>query len=278
LSNVDATRDGLVGRLDRAWRIFGTGLSFVCFGIGALLLGFTVCPVLRLSTRSRSVGIARVQRAVSRSMRLFLWLMKSLGVCSYEVRGREKLAARGQFVIANHPTLIDVVMLVGLMPEVDCIVKQALWRNVFLRWPVYWAGYISNATGEGLVAACAAALAAGRSLLVFPEGTRTRPGEPLTLQRGAAQIALAAHVPLRPVTITCDPITLFKGNAWFRVPQRPAHWILTVDDPLPVAGFTAAGEPNSLAARHLTQALTQWFTASIERQLTDLRYETRRGG
>ena len=70
------------------------------------------------------------------------------------------------------------------MPEVDCIVKQALWRNVFLRWPVYWAGYISNATGEGLVAACAAALREDRSLMVFPEGTRTRPGQPLAFQRG----------------------------------------------------------------------------------------------
>lgn len=263
-------------RSNRAWRIFGTGFSFVCFGLGAVLLGFTVLPLLRLSSTNRRVGIARVQRAVSWAMRLHVSLMKSLGVCSYEVRGLEKLEARGQFVIANHPTLIDVVILVGLMPEVDCIVKQALWRNVFLRWPVYWAGYISNATGEGLVAACAEALGAGRSLLVFPEGTRTRPGEPLALQRGAAQIALAAHVPLCPITITCDPITLFKGNAWFRVPARPAHWIISVGDPIPIDSFTAAGEPNSLAARHLTQALTQWFESSIEAQLADLRYETRR--
>jgi 1-acyl-sn-glycerol-3-phosphate acyltransferase len=263
-------------RIDRAWRIFATGFSFTCFGLGAVLMGFTLWPLLRLSSRRH--GVARVQRAVSGSMRLFVGLMKSLGLLTYEVRGREKLVARGQFVVANHPTLIDVVFLVGFMPEVDCIVKQALWRNAFLRWPVVWAGYISNATGEGLVAACAAALTAGRSLMMFPEGTRTRPGAPLAFQRGAAQIALAARRDLRPVTITCDPITLYKGNAWYRVPERRPHWVIAVGDPIRTGDFTAPEEALPLAARHLTQALTDWFEVSIAQQLGKMRTETRPGG
>ncbi len=266
------------GLIDRAWRVFATGFAFTCFGVGAVTLGFTVWPLLRFSSFDRRRAIGRVQRAVSRSMRVFVWLMKTLGLLTYEVRGRERLAVRGQFVVANHPTLIDVVFLVALMPEVDCIVKQALWRNVFLRWPVYWAGYISNATGEGLVAACASALRAGRSLVVFPEGTRTRPGEPLVLQRGAAQIALAAGTSLVPVTITCEPITLFKGNSWFRVPPRRPHWVISVADPLQLGSQLRAGEPTSIAARHLTTALEQWFTTSIARQRAEVRRETRTPG
>lgn len=264
--------------MNELWRIFATGFSFACFGLGAVLMGFTVWPVLRLTAPDRRTGIARVQRAVSWSMRVFVWLMKTLGLLTCEVRGLEKLSPRGQFVVANHPTLIDVVFLVGLMPEVDCIVKQALWRNVFLRWPVYWAGYISNATGEGLVAACAQALREGRSLMVFPEGTRTRPGEPLNLQRGAAQIALAAAAPMRPVTITCDPITLFKGNSWFRVPPRRPHWVLAVGDPIPVDPALAGGEPVSLAARHLTQQLARHFEEAAALQLAEMRNETRPKG
>ena len=264
------------GLRDRAWRIFATGFSFTCFGLGAVLMGFTVWPLLRLSSRRR--GAARVQRAVSASMRVFIWLMKSLGLLTWEVRGLEKLQSRGQFVVANHPTLIDVVFLISLLPEVDCIVKQALWRNVFLRWPVSWAGYISNESGEGLVAACAAALRDGRSLVVFPEGTRTRPGQPMSLQRGAAQIALAAGCDFRPVTITCDPITLYKGNAWYRVPDRRPHWILTVGEPVRVGDFATNGEPAPLAARHLTQTLARWFESSVSRQQGEMRRETRPDG
>jgi 1-acyl-sn-glycerol-3-phosphate acyltransferase len=264
------------GPWNRAWRVFATGFSFACFGLGAVLMGFTLWPLLRLSSRRH--GTARVQRAVSASMRVFVWLMKSLGLLTYEVRGLEKLQPRGQFVVANHPTLIDVVFLIGLMPEVDCIVKQALWRNVFLRWPVSWAGYISNESGEGLVAACAAALRKGRSLVVFPEGTRTRPGEPMSLQRGAAQIALAAGCDFRPVTITCEPITLYKGNAWYHVPDRRPHWILAAGEPIRVGDFATPGEPPPLAARHLTQALARWFESSVLRQRGEMRRETRPEG
>jgi 1-acyl-sn-glycerol-3-phosphate acyltransferase len=253
------------GSINRWWRVVGTGISFACFGLGAVLLGFTIWPLLRLSSRRQ--GVARVQRAVSWSMRLFLRLMTTLGVISYEFRGLEKLKERGQFVVANHPSLIDVVLLVGYMPEVDCIVKQALWRNVFLRWPVSWAGYISNASGEGLIQACAKALREGRSLLVFPEGTRTRPGQPLSFQRGAAQIALAAGADFRPVTITCDPITLYKDNPWYRVPARRAHFILTVGETIRLGEIATPGEPAPLAARHVTAALARWFESSITAQL-----------
>jgi 1-acyl-sn-glycerol-3-phosphate acyltransferase len=274
LNEPSSARPSSGSLLDRGWRVIGTGLSFAFFGLGAMLLGFTLWPLLRLSSSNRRVAIARVQRAVSVSMRVFVRFMEIFGIVSCEVHGLEKLGARGQFVVANHPTLLDVVFLVSLLPEVDCIVKQALWRNVFLRWPVLWAGYISNETGDGLINACATALGEGRSLMVFPEGTRTRPGEPMKLQRGAAQIALAAQVDLRPVTITCDPISLYKGTPWFRVPRRRSHWVLSVGDPIAVGPYLASGEPHSLAARHLTLALTQWFERSVARQLEEMRRRT----
>jgi 1-acyl-sn-glycerol-3-phosphate acyltransferase len=244
----------------------GTGISFALFGVGAVVLGFTLWPLLRLTSFDRRRAEDRIQRAVSFAFRFFIEFMRVVGVITYEIHGREKLK-RGQFVVANHPTLIDVVFLVGLMPEVDCIVKQALWRNVFLRWPVYWAGYISNATGEGLVAACSSALREGRSLLVFPEGTRTPPGARISMQRGAAQIALAAQKDLTPITITCVPIMLFKGNPWYRVPQSgPGHYILNIGETFPIAPFLAEDVPGPIAARHLTAALERYFETGVNAQ------------
>ena len=253
----------MVNRLGRAWRIVATGFCFASFGLGALLQGLTLWPLLYLTSRDRQTGHARVQRAVSASMQLFVGLMRGAGVISYEIHGREHLAKRGQFVIANHPSLIDVVFLVSLMPEVDCIVKEALWRNPFLRWPVHWSGYISNAaTGEQLIADSVAALHAGRSLLMFPEGTRTRPNNNHHMQRGAAQIALAASVPVRAVLIRCTPTTLHKGDPWYNSPPMRPHFVLSVlQEPLDLTPFVR--EPTPLAARHLTQHWEQWFDREL---------------
>lgn len=243
---------------DRLWRLFGTALSFACFGLGALVISCTLFPAIRLVSWEPRQRRRRIQRAMRQVMRLFMWLMKTLGVISYEVHGVERLRQPGQLVVANHPTLIDVVLMLSLMPEVDCIVKQALFRNPFLRWPVLWAGYIPNRDSQDLIEACARALREGRSLIVFPEGTRTVPGEPLTLRRGAAQIALAARCPVRPVGIVCTPLMLGKHQPWYWVPPAPGHLRLEVGAAIDARDFVNE-HSNTLAARHLTRHLTEKF-------------------
>lgn len=248
--------------VDRAWRTLGTALAFATFGIGGLVWGFLVCPLLRFSSPRREVGVRRVRYSISAALNLFLRTSRALGLISWDIRHRERLAGHSRLVVASHPTLIDVVFLIALMPGVSCIVKQALWRNPFLRWPVVWAGYISNATGEGLVAACVATLRTGGSLIVFPEGTRSIPNQPLALKRGAAQIALAARADPVPVTLVCSPATLYKGDPWYRVPARRPHWTLVVGEPLSLGAALVPGEPTSLAARHLTRRMAEHFEAT----------------
>ncbi len=257
---------GLRWRLNHHYRIHATGICFTVFGLGAVLLSFTWFPLLRLRHwRDREQAERSIQRNLSAACRGFVWLMKTLGVLTWEAHGLEHLQAPGQMVIANHPTLIDVVYLIGFMPQVDCIVKAGLWRNPFLRWPVSWAGYIPNEDGEAeiLVARCAARLKAGRSLIIFPEGTRTVPGQPLAMRRGAAQIALAANCPVVPVTITCVPLTLTKYEKWWQVPDRRCHFSLSVEPAFHSASVIPAGLPVPLAARRLTRWMAQYYSGRL---------------
>jgi len=249
-------------KLNHAWRVLATGFVFVLFGVGAVFISLTMFPLLRLSTFDSDVARRRIQRGMQLTLRLYMEVMRVLGILTYRVEGAERLRVPGRLVVANHPTLIDVVMLVSLMPEVDCIVKRGLWRNPFLRWPVSWAGYLPNSEGEELVEQCAATLRRGHSLLVFPEGTRTVPGEPHRLQRGAAHIALAADAEILPVTIRCEPITLFKGNPWYRVPSRRFHLDVTVGEPVAVREVVAEIEAPALRARRLTRWMLEQFDAA----------------
>ena len=258
---------GTGGRLNHAWRIFATGFVFVLFGLGALFISLTMFPLLRLSTWNTAVARRRIQRGMQGTFRLYMEIMRVLGILTYTVEGAERLREPGRLVVANHPTLIDVVLLVSLMPAVDCIVKRGLWRNPFLRWPVSWAGYIPNSDGEELIEGCAATLRRGHSLLVFPEGTRTVPGQPLRMQRGAAHIALAADVEILPVTVTCDPPTLFKGNPWYRVPVRRFHMHVVVGSPVASREFRHDGEPAARAARRLTQWLLAYYGAQDSEEM-----------
>lgn len=83
-------------------------------------------------------------------------------------------------MVANHPTLIDYVILASVMPETDCLVKSALLRNPFVSGVIRAADYLINSEAETLLSASQQRLAQGDTLLIFPEGTRTRSGEAIS--------------------------------------------------------------------------------------------------
>lgn len=246
-------------RLDRTWRIVGTGLSFLAFGVGGLLLGLLAFPAINLLVRDRVRRRQMARRLVQRSFAFHVELMRTLGVLTYEIRGRERLQRDGLLILANHPALIDVVFLVSLLPNADCVVKSALARNPFTRGPVRAAGYVCNDDGAGLVDDCIAAVRRGGNLVIFPEGTRTRRDAPLRLQRGAANIAVRGGLDVTPVRLSYSPMTLGKGEKWYRVPARRFHVVVDVQPDLEIAPFIEGASGEAVAARRLTDHLTRYF-------------------
>jgi 1-acyl-sn-glycerol-3-phosphate acyltransferase len=244
------------------WRVGATGLSFASFGLGGVAIGALIAPMVKLSSQDLDIRTQRTQKIIKHSFKGFTEMMVKLGIMTYEVEGLEKLQqSQQELVIANHPTLIDVVVLIGLMERANCVVKQTLWSNPFTKGPVQNAGYVLNAGSEQFIQDCVSKLQQDRaaSLLIFPEGTRTAKGEQLNdFQRGAANIALRAGVPIRPVLITCTPSTLTKNEKWYHIPDRPFHIQVKVLDAIRVEDVLDDVTVNPKNVRQLNQQL-QWF-------------------
>jgi len=252
-------------KLLHAWRIATTGASFALFGVGGVLLAAVVFPCVALVSRGEDQRQRRVQYLVHLSLRFFVGFMSALRVVRVEVRGAEGLRdPKGQLVVANHPTLLDVVMMISRMPQVDCVVKAEWWRNPFMRGVTRAAGYLSNDQGDAMLAGCAQRLEAGRSVLVFPEGTRSPRRGLGRFQRGAAHVALRCGRPLRPVIITCEPPSLMRGQPWHDVPDGPRRYTLEVCDLVDPARFSGPGEPRGAAARKLTRGLRDFYEEKLQ--------------
>ncbi|KAF0813778.1 Bifunctional protein Aas [Andreprevotia sp. IGB-42] len=248
--------------IERVWRVIATGICFAVFGIGGIAILCALFPALKLVP-----GPMRRQRyakaVIHQGFRTFVAMMTRLGVISVEVRGGEKLARFGLFILANHPSLIDVVLLMSLVRRPDCVVKSALWRNPFTCGPVRFAGFINNAGGPALIDDCIASVARSNNLILFPEGTRTRPGESLQFQRGAANVAVRGPTAVTPVIISASEPTLTKGTPWYRVPQHRPHFTLTVLDDIDPATALDSSMDAGLAARRFTDWLQHYFTREI---------------
>ncbi len=250
----------MIRSLNYRWRQLATGISFASFGIGGLLVPLLASPGLLLF-RSPLRRERYTKGLLHGIFRLFVWEMRTLGVLSYEIKDIEKFREPGRLIIANHPTLIDVVFLISLIPRADCIVKSRLLHNPFTRGPIRAAGYIANDNPDEVVEAARASLARGNSVIIFPEGTRSVPGQALKLQRGAANISLRSGNKISPVVIKCTPLTLTKHEKWYEVPPRRAHFSLQMNPEIDIS--TYENITPSVAARQFTAYLQDYFTKEL---------------
>lgn len=131
--------------------------------------------------------------------------------------------------IANHPGLLDATFILSRLPDAICIFKPAIMRNPVLGPAALMGGYAAGENGVDLIRDVASRVAAGRSLLVFPEGTRTAPDVSLNpLKPGFALIASRARVPIRLIVVRAPRDLVPKGWSWWRAPSFPSQVDITL--------------------------------------------------
>jgi len=253
----------IIRRVDYFWRLFATGLSFLLFGIAGLILSFTVFPVLFLFNRELRQSIAR--NVIRYSWKMYIFFMENLGVLDFETEGLEALQSdRGVIVIANHPSLLDIVLLISMMKNTQCIVKQGVWNNPVMRSAVRSANYIPNSDDpEELLRKCGESLAMGNNIVIFPEGSRSTPGTPMKLQRGFAQLACRVNAPLRLVEIRCDPPTLLKGQKWYDIPPTRPRFVVRVAERLDMSAMNL-DDARTRAVRQVTRHVAARYEEMLE--------------
>jgi 1-acyl-sn-glycerol-3-phosphate acyltransferase len=257
--------------LGRQWRICATGLCFITFMLGALLVTSLVFPVLNLFPLPKTSKQRHIRHLIYWSFRFFMGYMRYLGpIKSFETHGIEHMQNGGPYIfIANHPTLIDIVAIMSCVPFCTCIIKKSLWDHFYLGKVVRSAGYIVNDHATQLIEACQTSFNNGYSLVIFPEGTRSPAYGIHPFNRGAAQIALRLGIPVVPIVITYNCPTLMKGQAWYEVPRYPLRLTLQFHPPLamPAERYHEANLPRKV--RSLTRYFEDFF-----REHTNLNHDS----
>jgi 1-acyl-sn-glycerol-3-phosphate acyltransferase len=242
-----------------SWKVISTAISFVVFGLGGLLLSMTVFPLIYLApiAQQRRQKISR--KLLSKLFRAYIRMMEAFGLIKLTVIGAEHLKSEDQLVIANHPSLLDVVYLISLIDNATSLVKGAMWINPFTAGTVLATHYIRN-DGDNPLQGCVDALENGESLIIFPEGTRSDPQRPFKFHRGAANIALQANKDISPVTISSSPPRLLKHQPWYEASKQTLQITLHCHPNLPIAPYLAMDAPRSKVARQLTRDLQALYS------------------
>jgi len=230
-------------------------LSWVVFGSVGLLLNLG-CMVLLVLPCRRVFG-PPVRSAIQGLFGTWLGWMHATGVVRVEWAGFEDVLQSGTVYIANHPTIIDATFLLARLPDAVCIFKPRLMSNPAIGPAAVMAGYVRGDTGLDLIKAAAEKVAAGQSLLIFPEGTRTAEGTVLgRMKPGFALIADRAKAPVRLVVVSASPGIGARGRPWWPAPDvLPATVRMSLDRTWPYEPGRSAAELTQTVERRICEVL-----------------------
>ena len=243
-------------RLIRMARSALSAMFFAGFGVGGMFLGILLSGMSFLSGHSQTWR-RRMRKCVRASYRLFVWAADATGLFRVAISpgDRQILAtAHGCVVASSHPSLIDVIILMALLPDSTSVAKSAARRNFFYS-RVVGSAFLVNDDPIGVLSDASKLLAEGVNVIVFPEGTRTPVNAPShRLKRGAAQIALHASAPILCVSIESDPPVLAKRQPWWDVGDRIIRYEIKLHGTIEPQSLPQNGTARS-AAVALTNAI-----------------------
>ncbi len=210
---------------------------FAVFGT-AILLGHIITPFLLLYDRLAGPDPFRNQRVYRGFVVLWLWLMDKGGLLK-TLPHKGKIMDGPCVVIANHPGLFDVLVLIRDVPKMSLIAKQPLRTRLGMAYLFKLAGWIF-ATGNADAASsmettnkAVDVLRKGYKFMLFPEGTRSPKGGLLRFKAGAFKLARLANVPIQPVLIRNTPPFLTHEDRWYYPPYETSLIRLEFLEPIP---------------------------------------------
>ena len=229
----------------------GIAVATVAFGLPAIVAAF-IPP--------RGDWFLHFARGWSRTILFFSGVR-------VRVLHRERLPpARGLVVVSNHESYADILVLLANLPlPVRLMAKRSIFRIPVMGWSIRAAGFVPvdrgvRSRGAATVEAALKLLKSGRSIVLFPEETRTRDGELLPFKPGAALLALRSGFPLLPVAITGTRRILPRGA----LATSPGRVVLSIGDPISVSGRSIRGRDElTLEARQAISALRDEAASSI---------------
>ena len=173
--------------------IFRTILVMLCFGIfglGALILEYIVMPIVKIRIKDEKEKKYEYSKILQFSWQFFIGLLKFLKIIRIESEDIEKLKnIKNSIIVCTHPSYIDVMVLISIIPRTTCFVAERLLNNPFFKEIVKLLFINEGQPVKAWSEESAQMLDDGFNLIIFPMGIRHRKNEFPKIRRGTALLA-----------------------------------------------------------------------------------------
>ena len=256
------------------YQMLAKHFCYLFFGVGSVILALLVFPWIRVFVHPKEKFQIEARKFVSASFRMFTNVMRGLGVLKLECGDKKAWRnIHGKIIIANHPSILDFVFIMSLVPNANCIVRGGLTKTVLAG--VIKQCYIVNSLDfDELCRLCKQTIDEGNNVIIFPEGTRTPRHGKNPYKKGAARISYFSKCDVQPVLVGGnDKYGLGKHDPWFSYNHQEKY--VYHFEMLPVIKIDEYLElPETIAAKRLTDKMEEVLTAAVKDN--DTKYITNR--
>lgn len=183
------------------YRCFIKIICYIYFGVGAMILAIFIFPWIRLLVHGKEKYQIAARRFVSGTFCHFVRFMQITKAADMKIESITPFHnLRGKVIIANHPSILDFVYIMSLVPNANCIVRGNLTHTV-LRGVIKQCYIVNTLDFDELCVLCKETLDKGNCVIIFPEGTRTPRHGNNPYKKGAARIALFSGSDVQPIHI-----------------------------------------------------------------------------
>ena len=226
--------------MKKLFRSFVVVFSFAFFGLGSVGLGLIAIPLMSLFIKKEN------RRKVFCTLVHNLWafftdFLQVTGSVKFNITKEQRdflTNLKGKIIVANHPSYIDIVLLIGLIPNSLCVVKSEIKKNPVMSNIVKSTYLVNDEKNDTLKEEAKQALDNGYNVIIFPTGTRSEEGTKLKLHSGAASAAIYANAEIVPLHITCDYKFLAKNQKIYDAGEKPITYTITVNEEINVKDYT----------------------------------------
>lgn len=237
------------------WDYLMMALGLLYWGVFGGLLTLVGGPLHRLLPKQQGEQLGRF--LLHQLFRKFVVFLRLSDLVRADLTALDRLKdIHDPFIAApNHTSLWDVVFIIARLPSAVCVMKKQILMNPILGGGARLAGYIANDGMTRMIRDASQSLTEGGQLLLFPEGTRTRPDARWInpIKGGCAIIAMHSQVPVIPIFIRSDSRFVQKGWPLWRRPVLPIHMRIDLGEPL----IPHPGETSQAFTRRLEQVYEQ---------------------
>ena len=179
-------------------------ICFFLFGVGTIVMGNIIFPLIKVLMPEK-YKLQSYSNVIRKSWNFFIKFLVFIKIINVKIKDIEKIKnIKNSIIVSTHPSFIDGVILISLIPNTTCLVAERLSTNFITKNIVNTMFIISGVSLDNIVDEATKMLGKGFNVLIFPSGKRHRINEYPKIRKGAALIAIKSKKDIIPIKLTTD--------------------------------------------------------------------------